>query len=239
MTVDHSQTYKRFQLRNIPHILRKKQLSKQVSKFPKNLETYTDFGCSNGYLTNEFSDILSPNKTTGYDHSVENLKIANANYPRLCFSQIDLNKENTLVEKSDIITCFETLEHVGDIQNALQTIKNSCQSGTHVLISVPIEIGFWGVIKYVLKRFVFKYDLPLNCNDRTYFIALLSGKDISQYRKPSNGYGAHFGFDYRIVDEIISAKFSNCSIKKFNSFTTRFYCIKVKNGDNFQPRNEN
>ena len=54
------------------------------------------------------------------------------------------------------------LEHVGDIPNAVQTIKNACQLA-RILISVPIEIGFFRVIKYLLKRFIFKYDLPLNC----------------------------------------------------------------------------
>ena len=238
MALDHSQTYKRLKLKNIPHILRKKTLSKQVSKLPKNRKIYTDLGCSNGYLTSEFSEILSPTKAIGYDNNVENIEIAIANYPRLYFSQIDLNNDNKLLEKSDIITCFETLEHVGNIQNAIKIIKNSCQCGTNVLISVPIEIGFWGVIKYVIKRFVYKYDLPLNCNDRTYFLALLAGKDISQYREPSKGYGSHFGFDYRIVDQIISAKFSNCNIKKFNKFTTRFYLIKVNNSD-LQQREQN
>ena len=238
MALDHSQTYKRLKLKNIPHILRKKTLSQQVSKLPKNQKIYTDLGCSNGYLTNEFSEILSPTKAIGYDNNVENIEIAIANYPQLYFSQIDLNNDNKLLEKSDIITCFETLEHVGDIQNAIKIIKNSCKSGTHVLISVPIEIGFWGVIKYIIKRFAYKYDLPLNCTDRTYFLALLARKDISQYREPAKGYGSHFGFDYRIVDQIISAKFSNCNIKKFNKFTTRFYLIKVSNSG-FQPREQN
>jgi len=236
MATDHSQTYKLLKLKNIPHIFRKKQLRKQVSKLPKNSKIYTDFGCSNGYLTNEFSEILLPNKTIGYDHNVERIEIASARYPQLHFAQIDLNNDNTLLEKSDIITCFETLEHVGDIKKAIQTIKNSCQPGTHVFISVPIEIYFWGVIKYVLKRFIYKYDLPLNCTDRTYFFALLAGKDISQYREPSKGYGTHFGFDYRIVDQIISSKFSNCDISKFNKFTSRFYLIKITHSGDFQPR---
>jgi len=235
MAIDHSQTYKRLKLKNIPHILRKKQLTKIVSKLPKYSGIYTDFGCSNGYLTNEFAEILSPSKTIGYDHSVENIEIARAKYPRLCFDRIDLNN-NPLVEKTDIITCFETLEHVGDLQNATQTIKNACQSGTHVLISVPIEIGFWGVIKYIAKRFVFKYKLPLNCTDRTYFLALLAGRDISQYRGPSRGYGTHFGFDYRILDQIINSKFHNSYISKFNNFTSRFYQIKINNFDDIPPR---
>ena len=231
MALDHSETYKRLTVRNIPHILRKKQLEKQIKNLPTNCQIYSDFGCSNGYLTNGFSKFLSPNKTIGYDANVENIEIASASYPELNFATIDLNRPNMLDEKSEAITCFETLEHVGDIPNAVQTIKNACQPGARILISVPIEIGFWGVIKYLLKRFIFRYDLPLNCGDQTYFFALLTGKDISQYRKPAKGYGTHFGFDYRVVDEIISSKFNNSHILKFNNFTSRFYLVNVNNSD--------
>lgn len=231
MAIDHSKTYKHLTVRNIPHILRKKQLEKQILNLPTNCQIYADFGCSNGYLTHEFSKFLSPNKTIGYDHNVENIEIARASYPLLNFETIDLNKPNILDKKSEVITCFETLEHVGDIPNAVQTIKNACQPGACILISVPIEIGFFGVIKYLLKRFIFKYDLPLNCGDRTYFFALLTGKDISQYRSPAKGYGTHFGFDYRVLDKIISSKFFNAHILKFNKFTSRFYLINLNNSD--------
>jgi 2-polyprenyl-3-methyl-5-hydroxy-6-metoxy-1,4-benzoquinol methylase len=208
--------------------LRKKQLKKQILRMPKKTKMYSDFGCSNGYLTKIFSDILSSITACGYDHHSENIKIAKSNYPNINFDYIDLNKVNEFSNKSDVISCFETLEHVGKPQNAIKSIKNACQMGTSIVISVPIEIGFWGIIKYIIKRFFFKYDLPINCSDLDYFYALLTGRDINRYRQQvAEGYGSHFGFDYRIIDKMIESEFPNCKTVMFNKFTTRFYHIEV------------
>ena len=101
--------------------------------------------------------------------------------------------------------------------------KNGC-----ILISVPIEIGSVGIIKYLLKRFIYRYDLPLNVSDRSYLISLLNRTDISRYREPSDGYGSHFGFDYRCIDQYLKRQDRLLNVESFNAFTTRFYMITHK-----------
>ena len=91
-------------------------------------------------------------------------------------------------------------------------------------VTVPIEIGWIGFLKYVVKRFVFRYDLPLLCSDRQYAAALLKGERISRFRPPAPGYGTHFGFDYRDVDEILARK-AQARVESWNSGTARFYFI--------------
>ena len=76
MAIDHSRTYKQIRFKNIPHFLRKKELLKLVDRAPKNVRTYADFGCSNGYLTNLFAETIRRQKAFGFDHS-ENIEIAN------------------------------------------------------------------------------------------------------------------------------------------------------------------
>ena len=126
MGVDHSKTYTELKLRNIPHVLRKRMLIREVSKLPKHTALYGDFGCSNGYLTNAIAEILSAKSSRGFDHS-DNIEIARSVYPHIDFDHLDLNKVSTFDQKFGVVTCFETLEHVGNIQNALKTIKMPLQ----------------------------------------------------------------------------------------------------------------
>lgn len=96
-----------------------------------------------------------------------------------------------------------------------------------MLISVPIEIGLVGLIKYILKRYVLRYSLPVNCNDFHYFKALLLGYDISRYRLPADGFGSHFGFDYRSLDTNVKELFSGARIVTWNKGTMHFIKIYV------------
>ena len=227
MAIDHSLTYKKLSLRNFPHLLRKKSLEiavKNLSKFPKN---YADFGCSNGYLTNIFSGILRASSSYGFD-CTDNILLARKDYPHINFDFIDLNLELNLQNSFQVITCFEVLEHVGNTSNALKILKSASSLNSVILISVPIEIGVIGLLKYIVKRFIFKYELPLKCNDKEYFFSLLFGKDIFQYREKLDSYGSHFGFDYRIIDLEVAAEFFDRDVYKWNSGTTRFYRIQAK-----------
>ena len=224
MTVDHSLTYKQTRFRNIPHFLRKRRLLKLVDTAPKNIQTYIDFGCSNGYLTNLCSKILAPQKTFGFDHS-DNIEVAKKVYPNITFDYLNLNKTSQVDEMADVISCFETLEHVGDTLSAIKTLKSSCSDQGVVLISVPIEIGLVGLIKYAIKRLLYKDPLKLNCGDLEYVLALITGKDIGRYRIKADGYGPHFGFDYRTIDAQLDQVFSGFTIDRWNSMATRFYRI--------------
>lgn len=224
MATDHSLTYKKISLKNIPHILRKRSLEKEVSKLPKNHESYADFGCSNGYLTNIFRQILNPKETYGFDYT-ENIEKARNDYPEINFDILNLNKPYMLERQYNIISCFETIEHVGDELNALNVIKNASNDKSIIILSVPIEIGLIGIIKYIIKRYLFRYELPLNCSDFRYFKALLFKEDISQFRKNQDHYSSHFGYDYRNTDLKVLQIFNDRCISKWNSGTSRFYKI--------------
>jgi hypothetical protein len=122
----------------------------------------------------------------------------------------------------DVVTCFETLEHVGDVKIAVQNLLSSCKDGGLIMISVPIEIGVIGLIKYLVKRLLFRYQFPLVTSEKNYVYDLLNGGRISKHRAKQSGYGSHFGFDYRDVDDIVGG--IRCSQSRiWNSGTTRFY----------------
>lgn len=225
---DHSITYRKLTLRNIPHIIRLRGILNLVRK-NKNEATpsYLDIGCSNGYITNVLSKELGAKRVKGLDHNVENLDVAKKSHTQIEFDFVDLNKLSTPTEKYSFITCFETLEHVGDLRAAVQNIINYADKGATIIISVPIEIGFFGVIKFLAKTLMFGYKLDefsTKVSWLVYFQKLVRGKRISTFRDPRGGWGTHFGFDYRDVDEIVLSLAKNST--QFNSFTTRFYIVK-------------
>jgi 2-polyprenyl-3-methyl-5-hydroxy-6-metoxy-1,4-benzoquinol methylase len=161
------------------------------------------------------------------DHQNENLDIARKRYPDIRFEYIDLNiPVHEAAEKYDVITCFETLEHVGNLENATQNVLSFARKDSHhILISVPIEIGLIGVIKFIIK-ILYGYSLKELKNGTTflsYFKSLLSNENISQYRDEREGWGTHFGFDYREFDEILNE--CKCKFEAKNLLSSRFYSI--------------
>lgn len=225
MVKDHSKTYRLNGIRNIAHVLRLRAILKTLrKKVPQSITTYGDYGCSNGFITSQIAELFGVDRACGYDFS-ENLHVGANRHPDISFFRLDLNVLNRDVKKFDLVTCFETLEHVGNIAVAIENICLSRNIGGYLFITVPVEIGFVGILKYIVKRFCFFYDLPLQCNDRDYLVALLRHERISEFRLPASGFGTHFGFDYRDVDELLSSQ-SGIQIEAWNAGTTRFYFIQ-------------
>ncbi len=226
-TIDHSLTYKYNNIFNLPHIIRLNRIKKIFSKIQKinNYNTFLDIGCSNGYITNELSkcNFIS---VLGLDHNIENINFAKKIYPHIDFNIIDLNIINYNFDKKfDLITCFETLEHVGSIEIALQNILNfKSNANSTLILTVPIEIGLIGTIKFLFKL-IKGYELtelePVPSRLQ-YFKSLLLGQ-ISSYRIKKNGWSTHFGFDYRLIDNYLNI--NKITYSSHTSFTTRFFII--------------
>lgn len=100
--------------------------------------------------------------------------------------------------------------------------------GGHALVSVPIEIGIWGIAKFLVKTPLYGYsmdELPGADVSGAYVGALLRGRDISRFRAARAGWGTHFGFDYREVDRLLREQ--GAHFRARNVFTTRYYVISV------------
>lgn len=167
-----------------------------------------DFGCSNGFF---FAELLraSPEygsmKLFGFDHSTELLAAARLrNFDNAVFEYVDLNEPPRAPKRRfDVVTCFETLEHVGQVRNAIDTLLASCKAGGTLLISVPNETGLPGLLKYVARK-IFRgrpYDgFFRDRSEARYIWHLISGQSISVFRdRVVDHWGAHLGFDWRTV----------------------------------------
>ena len=230
MAYDHSQTYRSFKLRNIPHLLRIRKIKSVLSKFVDGkVERYADFGCSTAYLTNLVADHIGANDVYGFDHSQEHLDAGKLSYPDITFTPVDLNKEKSDSQVFDFVTCFETFEHVGELKTAVEHVENSIATGGAALFVVPLESGIRGTVKFLLKTGIYRYNLDELSEEKgfykTYLGSLIKGKQMSKYRQPARSHwGTHFGFEATDIDAILAAK--GCTFKAFNSGFNRFYLIR-------------
>src|SRR5680860_122265 len=232
MLIDHSQTYKGISLRNLPHRLRLRTILSMLDKRSLSGDMrFADFGCSNGYITNIIAKRYGIKNASGFDYEEDHMVAARERYPEIAFDTINL-KTAKGTENFDLVTCFETLEHVGDVENALSHLLSSTRKGGLLFVSVPIEIGFRGLVKFMAKSIIYRFryqsDLDELVGDKIglkYFLALLFNKDISRFREKRQRWGTHYGFDYRVVDSFFRKR--QVSISVINRFTSRFYLIKV------------
>lgn len=226
MPIDHSLTYKEFKLKNIPHKIRLNKILKIIASENRKFENLLDVGCSNGYLTDIIKNHFEIPLVKGVDYDLDNIKLADERYPSISFSEMNLNIPTNETRKFELVTCLETLEHVGDINQALDNLLTLKAKGGCLFISVPIEIGFWGITKFLFKRYLYNYSLEelSNTTSLKYLLALLGSKNISAFRSnKKQSFGTHFGFDYRLIENFLTVK--RVPFQAFNSFTTRFFLI--------------
>lgn len=225
--VDHSLTYRRYKFRNIPHIIRLRAICAFLRENKVSSESYADIGCSNGYLTNIIARYIKANNVIGFDHS-KNILDARTTYPQYNFKYINLNEVTDIQEQYQFISCFETLEHVGNWKNGITNITNYCAEEGKILITIPVEIGLLAALKNIVKLTIYRDDFPLPVTKARYIWSVLLCKDVSKYRLPAEGYGPHFGFDYRQIEKFIKENHgSSFDIKCSNKLNTRFiYMIK-------------
>lgn len=228
--IDHSRTYREFRLRNIPHQLRLRRIMTLLGEIGLDGRSWADVGCSNAYIISTVLNVYRPSEVYGFDHSESNLVVAKESVPTARFEFIDLNDVVELPRRFDVVSCFETLEHVGNLQRAVKSIVGLVRPGGTLLVTVPIETGLGGSLKYLLKRGIYRYslkELPGGESRRgEYARALLSGSRISAFRsEPREGWGTHFGFDWRDVDDLLQEL--NVQYDAKSGLFSRYYVVHL------------
>lgn len=198
MKRDHSLTYKDRSLRNWPHRMRLKEIQaviRRESLADNGNLTYADVGCGTGYLTGILAELLQPSEVCGFDHS-EHLEVARENFPSFRFEFMQLDEPSD-VGQFDLVTCFETLEHVGNTSIAIDNLLKTTKRGGTLLITVPIEIGPVGLFKFLAKTLLYNYKLDELPGRGAglyfkYLLSLISYREISRFRDQRSGWGTHF-----------------------------------------------
>ncbi len=211
----HEKSYKKKNLVSFIHKSRLRLIQKNFRKhIPLTEITWADFGCSNGFIPEEIvrSNEFKFSKIVGYDHVEGLLELARIKQiPKAEFKYFDLNKVSNVEERFNLVTCLETLEHVGDYRNAFTNLFNHLGENGILIITVPNETGLIGLIKFlgrlVLRRNPYG-EFFANQSFFKYMKYLLRNDFIDVFRNPDQpGYGPHLGFDYRRLESYITEKF--------------------------------
>ena len=231
MGKDHSLDYKKKKIYNTAQ----KRLTNIMNILSHETEIkekkYLDVGCSNGFITALIAEQFEPRVAYGFDVVESNLEIGRQRHPQVEFQMFNLNEIQDVETEYDVITCFETLEHVGNLNRAIDNLLNLKAKNGFLLIAVPIEIGwsgifrvFWRTLRYGYNSGVCFRDFPQQKNlFIKYIYSLLTGNRISKFRGKRTHWSTHLGFDYRDVDEYLNLKQIN--FKTVNKDLERFYLI--------------
>lgn len=216
--LDHSAIYTSRKLRHWHHRARLRLILREVSAY-RMATSVADIGCSNGYITNLLSDVCT-GEVYGFDYLPALVASASAGYPHIQFRRADLNRDVRWGRTFDLVCCFETLEHAGDLPKALDNILSALRPGGTLIVSVPVEVGFWGIAKYCAKTLC-GYSLDeIEAGRAEYFAALLSGGDVTRFRRSAYTWGTHFGFDWRVLERRIAADMH--IDKSYTRYATRY-----------------
>jgi len=168
--------------------------------------SWADFGCSNGYVIEQLvkSATVAPGRIMGYDHSNQLVALARGKkIPRAEFITQDLLSMWSPDRQFELVTCFETLEHIGDFRTAFRNLFHHLQPRGLLVISVPNETGFWGVLKFIVRvigRKPSDRSFFTRVDGLAYFRALLAGRSIADFRATGQAtIDSHLGFDYRML----------------------------------------
>ena len=102
-----------------------------------------DCGCGEGYGASLFATKAS--SVTGIDRSVSTIKHANSVYKASNLSYLVANLENTWPLKDDsydIVTSFQTIEHLKQPLNMLRSMKRILRTSGYAIISTPNRLTF-------------------------------------------------------------------------------------------------
>jgi SAM-dependent methyltransferase len=159
------------------------------------------------------------------------------NIPSTDFECCDLNILQQIPDfKFDLVTCFETLEHVGDYEIAFKNLFNYLKKERIFFITVPNEVGLPGIIKLIGRMIVRKKpygDFFADSSVWRYFGHLLTSRSINGFRKPASSYGPHLGFDYRTFEANIKRQYLDPRLlklieKRFSGFKTNVLYVFKK-----------
>jgi SAM-dependent methyltransferase len=212
-TLVHETTYRK---RNPIGWVHRNRLQAIGDAFARHVDTATaswaDFGCSNGFIVEQ---MVAQNhgfrRIAGFDNTAELIEQARAKeIPNATFDVFDLNRISAPEERFDLVTCFETLEHVGHLHNAIANLVERVRDDGRLLISVPNETGWPGLVKFLGRAAVRRNpydDFFVDGGRARYLGRLLLNRRIDGFRKPRNGYGPHLGFDYRSMEDHLRATY--------------------------------
>jgi SAM-dependent methyltransferase len=219
-TLVHETTYRK---RNPVGWIHRNRLRAVAATFDRYLApsvtSWLDAGCSNGFIV-ETMLARKPGqfrRIAGFDNTPELIAGARGKgIPNARFEVFDLNLVQPATERFDLVTCLETLEHVGNVENAIANLVDRVNTGGLLMLSVPNETGLPGLVKLAGRAAVRKNpyeDFFAKGGRARYVSRLLLNRRIDGFRPGGrSGYGPHLGFDYRTMEAHVRDKYVDAGV---------------------------
>lgn len=240
----HSQTYIESKPENIIHKTRLNLLLRLFNTMKlRERGSWADFGCSDGFILEQVRTQVVPKEwnLSGFDFSDDLLELAiKKNIAKSTFGKFDLNTIARHTQQHfDVVTCFETMEHVGNYKNAVDNLVVHVIANGWLIISVPNETGIPGLIKYIgrlLLRTNPYGDFFKRKKISLYIKTLLLNGDIESFRSSEiREWSQHLGFNYKNLFQYIDEKYIQSGIlnlvrreSSFFGFNKIFVFQKIK-----------
>jgi 2-polyprenyl-3-methyl-5-hydroxy-6-metoxy-1,4-benzoquinol methylase len=142
----------------IAGIVEKYRVSRIIDKIKKYKEhkrvSILEIGCERGKLLEKVAGNLCESQCIGLDISSKALEDARNRLPdrvKLIKGDITQDIHEEINSDLDFILCSETLEHIPDVESAIENIKRISSEETILIITVPIE-RIKNSIKKVLSK---------------------------------------------------------------------------------------
>lgn len=147
-----------------------KSYFKQTKKFAPEKSKILDIGCAYGSFLNEVKDYYN---ISGCDISEHAISIASKRIPDANLFVSDINNI-PLNTKYDLITCFDIIEHVPKIDEALEQLKKLLADNAILCITVPVYDTLVGKLVEKLD----KDPTHIHKNSRYWWLELLKKHDF-------------------------------------------------------------
>lgn len=172
-----------------------------------------DFGCGDGWLLKISREKGFVQSGFGVDISPYMLSCCEelfAGIKGFEFIKPEEMKTRIPPQSCDLVLCTETLEHVGNAEDAIAQFLPYCKPGAKIIISVPIEVGPSLLVKQIgryfanLKgRYGYERYSPQELVSASLFWDTTSFPSSHSENASLKG---HKGFDYRALEKIIQKK---------------------------------
>ena len=218
-------------VQSLPHKLRMRRVFARLRKYDMFGKDYADVGCANGSITKQIATLVKAQGCFGLEFEQPSIDEGRRLHPEISFHAYDLAEPLQGIGPFDLVTCFETLEHVLDLPLALGNLLETVKPGGTLVITVPIEIGWIGATKFILRG-IRQNDWPNTLFGKPfrfnwgYFWTVLVKGDVSKFRRSTENrvqWMGHWGFDYRKIDSALDTHGATYRAK--NLMTTRLYEI--------------
>lgn len=163
--------------------------------FPSQSISLIDYGCGDGFFLNELSKIFPHSNLIGYDP-----------YSNITHNTFNLiNDFNKIKENSiDIISCFETLEHLDDIERKILygLIEKVKKKNGKIIFSVPIIGGLTLILKEINRAIMFRRKSDYSMKE----LFLSTFFNVSA-KRAENIKTSHKGFNFQQLEIELRTKF--------------------------------